>query len=98
MWKIKIHKYVLKKDFKKIDSYNQLKILRAIKKKLAKDPKNYGVPLRGKFKGYWKLRVEDFRVVYKIIESQILVLVIKVGIRKDAQVYRELFDRIKRIK
>jgi hypothetical protein len=29
-------------------------------------PQEYGTPLRKTLKGYWKLRVGDYRVVYKI--------------------------------
>lgn len=97
MWKVKIHKEVLENDFRKIDFPKRLQILKAIRKKLTQDPKGYGEPLRGEFKGYWKLRVEDFRVIYRIYEDKILVLVIKVGIRRDAEVYRELLSRIKKI-
>lgn len=97
MWKVRIHKEVLKKDFKKIDPHERLKILKAIQKKLTKDPRAYGEPLKGEFKGYWKLRVEDFRIIYRIIESQILVLVIKVRIRREAQVYKELLTRLRKL-
>lgn len=97
MWKVKIHKEVFKEDFKKINFHQRLQILKTIKKKLTLDPKSYGEPLRGEFKGYWKLRVEDFRIIYRIFEEKILVLVIKVGIRRDAQVYKELLSRIKKI-
>lgn len=97
MWRIKIHSEVLKKDFKKIAPHAQYTILKTIRKKLSIDPEGYGEPLWGEFKGYRKLRVGDFRVVYRILKDKILVLVIKVGIRKDAEVYKELFSRLKKI-
>ncbi len=36
----------------------------------------YGVPLRGTLKGYWKLRVDDYRVVFKIAGQEVWVLTI----------------------
>lgn len=95
MWQIKIHRLVLEVDFKKIPSIDQKQILGTVQKKLSVDPKAYGKPLRGEFSGYWRLRIGDYRVVYKIVKDEVLVYVIKVGIRRDDQVYRELLSRLK---
>lgn len=95
MWQIKIHRFVLEEDFKKIPSSDQKQILRAIQKKISVAPEIYGKPLRGEFSGYWRLRVGDYRVVYKIVKDEVLVYVIKVGIRRDDRVYRELLSRLK---
>ena len=97
MWQIKIHRLVLEADFKKITAFQQKLILKAIKKKLFFDPSAYGKPLSGDFSGLWRLRIEDFRVIYRIVKEQVLVLVIKVGIRKDSQVYEELFTRLRKL-
>lgn len=97
MWQIKIHQLVLATDFKAIPLPQQKIILKVIQKKLSIDPKNYGRPLTGKFSGYWRLRVEDYRVIYRIINEQIVVLVVKIGIRKDDRVYQEFFSRLKKL-
>lgn len=97
LWKIKIHKLVLSEDFKSIGFPDQKTILKDIRKKLSLDPKSYGEPLRGKLKGYWRLRVTDYRVIYKIREEIIEVLVIKVGIRRDEEVYKKVLYRLKRL-
>lgn len=98
MWQIKIHKLVYEEDFKKIPGNDQKRIIDVIYKKLSLDPQAYGKPLSGGFAGYFRLRIEDYRAVYRIIRNEIVVLVIKVGIRKDDTVYRELFLRLKKIK
>ena len=98
IWQIKIHPLVVHEDFKTIVSFQQKTILQAIQKKLSLDPHNYGKPLSGEFQGYWRLRVGDYRVVYRIIKEQIVVLVIKIGIRKDDQVYQELFSRLRKLR
>ncbi len=97
MWQIKIHRLVTEEDFKKIDPSHQSYVLRTIRKKLSLDPESYGKPLRGEFKGYWRLSVGDFRVIYRIVKNKILVLVIRIGICRDARVYEELFFRLKKL-
>src|SRR3989338_2139771 len=97
MWKIVLHRLVLKEDFKGIDRSLILLILKSIYKKLSRDPESYGSPLSGNYRGYWKLRVGDYRVIYRIIKDEILVIVIKVGIRRDDQIYKELIYRLQKI-
>lgn len=96
MWQVKIHRLVLKEDFKKLSPEQRQHILAVIKRKLSLASEVYGKPLSGEFSGYRRLRVKDFRVIYRIIKQQIQVLVIKVGIRRDAAVYEALFARLKK--
>jgi len=42
------------------------RIKKAIEQRLLVAPYEYGMPLRKSLKRYWKLRVGDYRVVYKI--------------------------------
>ncbi len=94
IWRIKFHPLVVKEDLRKIDPFWRKKIIKTIEKKLSLDPLNYGESLKGIYKDYWKLKVGDYRVVYKIGREEIVVFVIKIGIRKDYKVYKELFYRI----
>ncbi len=94
MWQILIHPLVFKEDFKNIDRSHQKRIIKAIRKKLTANPKAYGKALVGPLKGYWRLRVDDYRVVYSILEKQIIVKVIKIGIRRDSEIYEEMLRRI----
>ena len=98
IWQIKIHPLVLQEDLKSIDPSQQKSILKTIQKKLSLDPEAYGKPLSGEFSGYWRLRAGDYRVVYRIINDQIMVLVVKIGIRQDDRIYQEFFARLKKIK
>ena len=97
MWNVVIHKLVLAEDFKKIDISSRRLILKSVYKKLTKDPESYGSPLSGGYKGYWKLRVAHYRVVYKIVKDRVMVVVIKVGIRRDDKVYNEFINRLRKI-
>ncbi|HLE12046.1 MAG TPA: type II toxin-antitoxin system RelE/ParE family toxin [Bacteriovoracaceae bacterium] len=81
-WKITYKKSV-KKDLKSISKDIQYIIKRAIEEKLMIDPIKFGLPLRRNLKGYMKLRVGDYRIIYSIDESIVTVHVIKIGHRKD---------------
>lgn len=96
-WKVKIHKLVISEDFSSINYPDQKIILKSIGKKLRLNPKDFGKPLQGELKGYWRLRVKDYRVIYKIIEQFVEVLVIKVGMRRNAEVYKKVFSRIEKL-
>ena len=75
-YKLIYHPDVKKTDLPKIDNQNKTMIKRAIEERLATQPEAYGKPLQRTLKGYWKLRVGDFRVVFKIIGDEILILAI----------------------
>lgn len=52
------------------------RIRRAIETRLTTEPHKYGVPLRRNLKGYWKLRVGDYRVVFLVEGEEVFVLII----------------------
>ena len=93
-YNVLIDELVFKDDFKKIDIQHQRKIIQAIRERLVTEPEKSGKPLRGRLKGYWKLRVGEFRVIYEIQSSRIIVYVIKVGFRRNAEVYRAVLKRL----
>jgi len=94
MWEVRIHRLVLEKDFKKMDNSEQKKILLAIEKKLTLDPVHFGKPLTGILKGFFRLRVDDLRIIYTIEKQVLRVLVVKAGKRRDSEVYAEMENRI----
>lgn len=98
MYAVLIDELVFKEDFKGIDKNDQQKIIKTIRKKLTTDPERYGQPLKRDLKGLWKLRVGQYRVVYQIEKDKILVYVVKVGFRRDEEVYKETIQRIRRLK
>ena len=87
MWKI-VYKSSVKKDFKNISNEMAGIIRQVIEEKLMIDPIKFGVPLRRTLKGYMKLRVGSYRIVYKVEHKIVTVYVIKIAHRKD--VYRDL--------
>lgn len=97
MWQIKIHHLVIDEDFKKIDKHDRTIILKTIYKKLSISPEKYGSPLRNELKGYWKLKISHYRVVYKIDKNTIKILVLKIGMRRDEEIYKKMFLRIRKL-
>lgn len=95
-WKVLLHPLVLKEDLPGMDHSGRQAVLCAIRKKLAADPQAYGEPLRRELFGYWKLRVGEYRVIYRVQKEVVTVLVVKIGMRKDSQVYSEMFARLKK--
>ena len=73
----------VEEDLKKLDKTTVRKILNRIETYLAQDPKELGKPLKGEFQGYWRYRWGDYRVIYKISEREILILVLRISNRKD---------------
>jgi mRNA interferase RelE/StbE len=75
-YKLIYHPDVKNYDLPKIDNQQKTTIKKAIEERLALQPEAYGKPLQRTLKGYWKLRVGDFRVVLKIIGNEILILAV----------------------
>ncbi|MFA6305612.1 MAG: type II toxin-antitoxin system RelE/ParE family toxin [Candidatus Gracilibacteria bacterium] len=96
-YKITYHPLVFEEDLKKIPQGDQRKILSAIFKKLSKDPYAYGKPLQKELKGYFRLRIMDYRAIYRIEKREIIVEVVKIGIRKDLIVYLQAAKRLKNL-
>lgn len=94
MWKIQIHRLVIEEDFKKISEKDRSLILKTIYKKLTMAPEKYGSPLRFPLKGYWKLKISHYRVVYRIEKASIHIFVLKVGLRRDEEVYQQMLQRL----
>lgn len=78
-----LYKASVEKDWRAIDKSSQKRIINKIERELAKNPKELGKPLKGQYKGFWSYRIGEYRVIYKISEEEILILVLRVGHRKD---------------
>ena len=84
------HADVKKVDLPKIDAKNKTMVKRAIEERLATQPEVYGKPLQRTLKGYWKLRVGEYRVVFKMSQNDVLIL----GIIDRKEVYRQIHKRV----
>jgi mRNA interferase RelE/StbE len=81
---LKYHPSVQREDLPRLDRKARARIKRAIEERLMIAPQEYGEPLRRTLKGYWKLRVGDYRVVFKVHGEEIIIL----GILHRKEVYK----------
>ncbi|NNM60395.1 MAG: type II toxin-antitoxin system RelE/ParE family toxin [Legionellales bacterium] len=58
-------------------------IKRAIEERLMIDPIGFGKPLRYSLKGHRRLRVSDYRIVYRVEPEIKTVIIIAIKHRKD---------------
>lgn len=58
-------------------------IKKAIEERLMIDPIGFGKPLRYSLKGHRRLRVSDYRIVYRIKETTNTVIIVAIKHRKD---------------
>ena len=85
---ISYHHLVKNEDIPKLDNTIKTRIRKAIETRLMIAPEDYGEPLRRTLKGYWKLRVGDYRVVFKVEGDEITIL----GIRHRRDIYKVMTE------
>ena len=83
MHEIKYLPEVVKNQISKLNLPVRNRIKKAIEKKLAIDPIAFGKPLRYSLKGLRRLRVDDYRVIYKVDENDLKVIIVKIAHRKE---------------
>ena len=84
------HPDITRRDLPRVPLNVQSRIADALAVRLRGTPEKYGQPLRGTLRGYWKLRVGDYRVVFKIVADEVWVL----AILHRRQVYEDVLRRI----
>jgi mRNA interferase RelE/StbE len=74
---------VVQEDIPTLPKSAQSIIKKAIEERLMTDPIGFGKPLRYTLKGHRRLRVSDYRIVYRIESLTHKVIVIAIKHRKD---------------
>ncbi|BBO72949.1 translation repressor RelE [Desulfosarcina widdelii] len=87
IWSILYH-HDIEGDLDSIGPSAARRIVKAIDSKLTRHPMDFGAPLSGNLADFRKLRVGDYRVVYKVHEKTVVVYVLAVGPRRDKEIYR----------
>lgn len=67
---------MIKEDISKLSAAWKQKIQRAIETRLMTQPEFYGKPLRKSLKGYRKLRVGDYRVIFRIEDTTVKIFMV----------------------
>jgi len=73
------------KELRKLDRQVQQDILRYFRERIAKDedPRRFGKPLSRELTGLWRYRVRNYRIICNIEDDRLVVLILRVGHRKD---------------
>jgi mRNA interferase RelE/StbE len=88
-FELRYHPDVKTIDIPLLDAKLRTRIKNAIERRLTIAPHLHGEPLRKTLRGYWKLRVGDYRVVFKIVDEEVWIL----GIIHRKKVYEEIKKR-----
>jgi len=83
-WKVEFTEIALK-TLKKLDKKTAAMIVSYIEKNLTGqiNPRAIGRPLLGNQKGKWRYRIGSYRLLCKIEDYRLTVVVVQVGDRKD---------------
>ncbi|HME59004.1 MAG TPA: type II toxin-antitoxin system RelE/ParE family toxin [Terracidiphilus sp.] len=74
-----------RRELRKLDAKVQQSILRYLRERVAgsSDPRQFGKPLRKNLAGLWRYRVGDYRLICRLEENRLVVLVLQVGHRRE---------------
>ena len=77
------------KEFLTLTKSAQIQILKYLKKiENLENPRDFGKALSGNLKNYWRYRVGDYRLICKIQENELIIVV--VAINRISKIY-EIF-------
>lgn len=83
------------KSLNKIDKTWANKITNYIYKRVASgiDPRRFGEPLAYDKHGLWRYRIGDYRVICEIYDTELIIVAVAVGRRKD--IYKNIYKNKK---
>ncbi len=86
---VEYHRLVVRDDIPKLDSVIKSRIKAAIEQKLMTRPDIFGIPLRHSTEGHRKLRVGDYRVIFRIEGKKVIIFIIE----HRSVIYKTLLNR-----
>jgi mRNA interferase RelE/StbE len=84
-WKIEVDP-AAERELDRLDPQSARSILKYLHERVAplEDPRSIGKPLKGpQFGEFWRYRVGDYRVIVRIEDYVLLILVLRIGHRKN---------------
>ena len=74
-----------RRELRKLDAKVQKAILRYLRERLigTEDPRRFGKPLRRNLAALWRYRIEDYRLICRLEDDRVVVLVLQIGHRSD---------------
>ncbi|MHB8886208.1 MAG: type II toxin-antitoxin system RelE family toxin [Methylovirgula sp.] len=87
-WRIEFDAAALD-DLRKLGTTTRVRILRFLQEHIApaEDPRRLGKALSGDKAGFWRYRVGDYRIIARIEDQRLVVLIIAIGHRSE--IYRK---------
>jgi len=76
-FEIHYHETVTPEDIPRLSASTKVRLKAAIEQKLIAHPETYGRPLRKSLKSYRKLRVGDYRVIFRIENQTVKIFLIQ---------------------
>jgi mRNA interferase RelE/StbE len=73
------------KEFKKLDSVTK-SVIKEKLLQLCENPdslKNNIKPLKGDHKGKFRLRINNYRVIFQVKDEELIIIVVRIGHRKE---------------
>ena len=82
-WVCKFDRRALR-ELNKIDAQSKQQILAYLEERLTtdQDPRRFGKGLKANLSGLWRYRVGSYRIICRIVDNELIVLVLAVGHRK----------------
>jgi mRNA interferase RelE/StbE len=73
------------KELRKLDHQERDRIVRFLRERIAtaEDPRRLGKPLKGQSAPLWRYRVGSNRLICTIEDERVVVLVVRIGNRRD---------------
>ncbi|MCE3238900.1 MAG: addiction module toxin RelE [Gammaproteobacteria bacterium] len=83
-WKIEFDAGI-EKQLRQLDKKILQRIFTYLKEKdfITDNPRQYGKALKGILTNLWRYRVSDYRIICQILDNEMIILVIRLGYRKD---------------
>ena len=91
-WAVLYH-HAVEEDLERVAPAMARRVVRAIDEKLTRAPLDFGAPLAGGLTDFRKLRVGDCRVVYQVLQAEVVVYVLAIGPRRDKEIYKTALKR-----
>ena len=76
------------KNLKKLGVEESRRVVRYLRERVAQDPRATGKALKGQLREFWRYRVGNYRILAKIQDKELLVLIVQVGHR--SRIYQKV--------
>ena len=84
IWRVEFDERA-RRELRKLDPASQRALLRYLRERIAggEDPRRFGKALSCELSGLWRYRVGDYRMVCRIEDELLIVLVLRVAHRRE---------------